>query len=108
MLVPIEPNLECIIGADYYDTFFFWADKAKSDPFDFADYTDFRFTIGPRTLTEGDGLVIDRENGSISPTIDRTVTASVSPGTQTYKLTTIDPNGKLGFLMLGVFTWRPQ
>lgn len=103
-LEPREIDLHGFIGADYEEPFDFWQNEANSIAYDFTGWTQFTLIIGPVTLTQGNGLTVAA--GTITPSIARTRTTTLKPGTASYALSAIDPDGKLGFLMLGVFEWK--
>jgi hypothetical protein len=111
MLEPQEVELSCYIGADYVDEYSFWADEAQTEPYDFSGWTQFTMQLGDTTYTQtldtnGDGLVVDLTNGTITANISRVVTASELPGSMSYAISALDENSKLGFLMLGPFIWK--
>lgn len=107
---PASPDLQAFIGADYFDTFSFWQDQKNNVPYDFTQpapgWSQFQMTIGTITLTQASGLTVVSAQGQISPAINRTTTATQRPGSAAYLLSALDPNGKLEYLMFGLFFWR--
>lgn len=106
MLVPARTVLQCIVGADFVETFQFWADAKQSIPFQFAGWASFRFAVGPLTLTDvGGGIAVNAAAGTLTPSIPRALTAAQTVGVSAYSLSAVDGGGKLGFLMAGEFDW---
>src|ERR1700747_3701970 len=96
---PATPTLEALIGFDYFDTFGFWSDNKNTVEFDFTQpdpgWSNFRMEICAITLTEGSGLTVDAAHGKISPSIAESVTVGEVPGSVSYQISALDPDGKL-------------
>ncbi len=121
MLNPKNRDIQSYIGADFFDTFYFWQRTIppNTTPFDFTGWSLFTMTIGDMTLTEAnDGLVVvsgsitgsgDDEvvvDSTISASIARAITAGFSPGSMAYNISALDEYSKLNYLMIGNVIWK--
>jgi hypothetical protein len=107
VLLPQPVHLKGVIGARWDAGWAFFSDEAQTEPVPLEGYTAITVLIdGFDPLTDGAGLTVDADAGTVTATLTGEQTATVQQDSISYRLSWVEPDGtSIDFPVNGAIRW---